>query len=914
MGLGSGGLNVPGLQAVGDIGCKIIDTVQKMKDNQDACRGLVGRIAQLMDCVRSVIIDGQSAGSLASAEINVGLKTDVERLKHRSQVKKLLSSAGDAGRIAECKEMVDQANTAFAVWVFSFNIEVSPNERSSLHRSIFERRWPLYIKKLTDFKSSRLDPPPAQPVPPKIFYGRDELVSELAELCSGSEQQSIAILGAGGLGKTSAALHILHHVDVIKKYDKRTFFVACDGVTTVNALALRILQIMQAPAPANENPVDALRAALSVSSQTLLLLDNFESIWDAHRDHTAIRGLLETISSVTATSLMITMRAANPPPGVQWTWRSTLSTLSPEAARDVFLAINPAFCRGSSSDDEILDQVLKELDCVPLAIHLFAQVSLGSSPDSLLKQWRKKRTQMLSLDQFTEDRLESVEVSIALSITSLDTANHPGAIQLLGMLCLLPDGLFHWEERLDIIEETFATARADLRRIQRFALVYASGDKLGVLSPIRHFVLQRYPPDSEHVQCMHNIFWKLVDIHGMAGYGPDRLRADEALNPEIGNISNLIEHAIQRPTAHILSVAIDVTWHMYRTYPSTNLLEKVSGLVTRADPATRARFWEISGEIAYNQDRHADAASNFKQAQANFLATGNHLKVAHCSYMLGEILRMQDQNPAATAMLTQARDEFLALDDPAGLGLCLRSLGEILRMQDQYPEASAMLAEARDEFLKVGDHLGATQCSLRLVGVLYMQSEYTAATLMLTEARREFLAMGSDLGAAQCQQTLGQILQGEQKYDEASSALKEARNEFLKIGERLGAAQCLQALGGILTAQMIFWDASLTLTEALRQSQDIGDRHTESRCLELLGDNFLAQGQRTEGEPWLVQARDLFLEIGMAGDADRCSRKIEDCSGQHDEESGSGEDGMTDNAEQPETDREDVEVGGTKNT
>lgn len=26
--LGSGGLNVPGLQAVGDIGCKIIDTVQ----------------------------------------------------------------------------------------------------------------------------------------------------------------------------------------------------------------------------------------------------------------------------------------------------------------------------------------------------------------------------------------------------------------------------------------------------------------------------------------------------------------------------------------------------------------------------------------------------------------------------------------------------------------------------------------------------------------------------------------------------------------------------------------------------------------------------------------------------------------------------------------------------------------------
>lgn len=596
---------------------------------------------------------------------------------------------------------------------------------------------------------------------------------------------------------------------------------------------------------------------------------------------------------------MITMRAANPPPGVQWTWRSTLSTLSPEAARDVFLAVNPAFCRGSSSDDKILDEVLKELDCVPLAIHLFAQVSLGSSPDSSLKKWRKKRTQMLSLDQFTEDRLESVEVSISLSITSLDTTSHPGAIQLLGMLCLLPDGLLHWEERLELIEETFDTASSDLQRIRRFALAYTSGNKLGVLSPIRHFVLQHHPPDAEHVQCIYDIFWKLVDIYAMADYGPDRFKANEVLNPEVSNISNLIDHAVRyHTTARVVDIAIQMSWHLYLTYPSTILLEQVSKMVSSADTVLQARFWEISGEIAYARNRYTESTSSFSQARVHFLDTGNHSRAAHCSYMLGDILYMQSQYSAATAMLTQARDEFFALDDPAGLGRCLRGLGDVLYMQDKYLEASAMLTEARDKFLKVGEHLGATQCLRSLGDVLYMQSEYSEASIKLTEARRKFLALGEGLGAAQCLKTLGKILRAEQKYDEASEALKEGRAEFLEIGDRLGAAQCLQILGDISVTQKIFPDASAKLTEALDQFRDIGDRYGESLCLESLGNNFLAQGQRTEGVTWLVRARDLFLEIGSDGQAARCSETIECVGGSEGEGSGPRDDGLSSNAEQ----------------
>ncbi|KAF7978276.1 hypothetical protein HWV62_1120 [Athelia sp. TMB] len=752
---------------------------------------------------------------------------------------------------------------------------------------------------------------PSQPLPPEIFYGRDDLVSDLAGLISRTEKPKIAILGPGGMGKTSTALHLINHPTVIARYQERRFFVGCDALTSTEGLAQRILQVIKAAVPAGENLVDTVHRALMGAAPTLLLLDNFESVWEAESDHGAIRDLLLKASNASSASLIITMRAATPPPGVRWTYFESLPPLSPASSRDIFLAINGSCGKDLPDSDAVLEELLKELDYVPLAIHLLAQVSLGFSPRFMLEQWRERRTQILRLDSFTEDKLESVEVSVSLSIKSLERTGHAEAIRLLGMFCLLPDGLLQWQTRLGLVAQCLPTSPSDFLLLRKFALVYTTGNKLGVLSPIRHFILQHYPPDSEYVQCVHGIFWKLVGTYARVNFGPEFNSAKEALRPDIGNISNLIEHAVQyHPTERILDVAIDMSWHFYLTYPSTDILKMVSPLEPTADPAMRARFWEISGLIAYKQYRYTEATSSVTQARVHFLVASNDRKVAHCSYRSGDILRMQCQYPAATAMLTQARDEFLALDDPTGLGRCLQGLGNVLYMQEKYPEASARLTEARDEFLTVGEHLGATQCLRSLGDVLYMQSEYSEASIKLTEARREFLTMGEDLGATQCQHALGQILQGEQKYDEASEAFKDARAEFLKIGDRLGATQCLQSLGEIFVTQKIFSDASATLTEALDQYRDIGDRYGESQCLESLGEIFLAQGQRTEGESLLVRARDLFLEIGMEGDAARCFRKIGNVIRSEAEKSGFGKDGLQSSAEQSETEHEDAAVGG----
>ncbi|KZP16426.1 hypothetical protein FIBSPDRAFT_957992 [Athelia psychrophila] len=212
--------------------------------------------------------------------------------------------------------------------------------------------------------------PPSQPSPPDIWFGRDEIVSTLAGIITVNENPRLAILGAGGMGKTSTALHVIHHQAVVARYKDRIFFVACDAATSANLLALHILQVVGVSMGAGENPVTALHLALKHAPPTLLLLDNFESLWEAEKVHNATRDLLQKIANSPSSTLIITMRATTPPPGVRWTFFESLPPLRASSAKDIFLAINATFCDGSDDGNEVLDELLMELDYVPLAIHL----------------------------------------------------------------------------------------------------------------------------------------------------------------------------------------------------------------------------------------------------------------------------------------------------------------------------------------------------------------------------------------------------------------------------------------------------------------------------------------------------------------------------------------------------------------
>ncbi|KZP23055.1 hypothetical protein FIBSPDRAFT_952379 [Athelia psychrophila] len=183
------------------------------------------------------------------------------------------------------------------------------------------------------------------------------------------------------------------------------------------------------------------------------------------------------------------------------------------------------------------------------------------------------------------------------------------------------DGLLCWQARLEVIEKTCETATSDMLLLRKLALVYTAGNKMGVLSPIRrHFVRQHHPPDAQHTQWIGNIFWELVDTYSLVQFGPKFHAAVEALSPEMGNIGNLIDHAvIYDPGKNTVEGAIQMSMHLYRTQPSDYLLKKVASLVSSVATQIRARYFHLYGDILYFQSEYVKAASMITQAHDRFL-------------------------------------------------------------------------------------------------------------------------------------------------------------------------------------------------------------------------------------------------------------------------------------------------------
>ena len=70
--------------------------------------------------------------------------------------------------------------------------------------------------------SPRELPPPA----PSACFGREELIEKTIGLANGFNP--IALIGVGGIGKTSIALTVLHHGRVRDRFGIHRHFVRCD--------------------------------------------------------------------------------------------------------------------------------------------------------------------------------------------------------------------------------------------------------------------------------------------------------------------------------------------------------------------------------------------------------------------------------------------------------------------------------------------------------------------------------------------------------------------------------------------------------------------------------------------------------------------------------------------------------------
>jgi hypothetical protein len=139
------------------------------------------------------------------------------------------------------------------------------------------------------------------PSKPKIFHGRESEVENIMKILS-QESPRIAILGGGGMGKTSLARAVLHHPDTSSKFEERLFVSAESASTSIELSALIGLHVGLKPGKDLTRPIVQY---LSRKPSCLLVLDNLETVWEPIQSRDGIEDFLALLTTVKHLALIV---------------------------------------------------------------------------------------------------------------------------------------------------------------------------------------------------------------------------------------------------------------------------------------------------------------------------------------------------------------------------------------------------------------------------------------------------------------------------------------------------------------------------------------------------------------------------------------------------------------------------------
>ncbi|KAJ7088929.1 P-loop containing nucleoside triphosphate hydrolase protein [Mycena epipterygia] len=267
------------------------------------------------------------------------------------------------------------------------------------------------------------------PSKPKIFHGRKSELEYIINIL-GQDSPRIAILGGGGMGKTSLARAVLHHPDICTKFEHR-YFVSAESTTSSIDLAALIGQHLGL-----EGQHDLTRPVVNYFSKKpscLLVLDNLETPWEPTQSRAGVEEFLCLLTDISHLALITTMRGAERPAKVHWThpFLLPLQPLTDDAAHEIFMDITD-----NSHTAEEMNQLLQFTDNMPLAVDLIAHLVDYEGFSNVLNHWETKKTSLLSAGH---DRKSNLDTSISLSLSSPRITS--SSKELLSLLSILPDGL-----------------------------------------------------------------------------------------------------------------------------------------------------------------------------------------------------------------------------------------------------------------------------------------------------------------------------------------------------------------------------------------------------------------------------------------------------------------------------------------
>jgi tetratricopeptide (TPR) repeat protein len=528
------------------------------------------------------------------------------------------------------------------------------------------------------------------------------LIEEVVGLAENLEP--VALIGAGGIGKTSIALTVLHHNRIKERFGENRRFIRCDQFPASRTHFLA--QLSKAIGAGIENPEDLtlLRHTLS-SKEMLIVLDNAESVLDPQGiGAREIYSVVDELCQFQNMCLLITSRITTVPPHCK---HPNIPTLSMEAACDIFYGIYDN--RGKSS---IIIDLLHRLGFHALSIKLLATAAShnGWDHDRLAAEWDAQRAQVLQTVYN-----ESLAATIELSLNSPTFLNlGPDARDLLAVVAFFPQGID--EKNIDWLFPTISNRKNLFNLFHVLSLTYRSSGFVTMLPPIRDYLGPQDPRSSPLLCTTRDRYFNRLSVDA----NPDSPGPGEGrwFLSEDGNIEHLLD------------------------------------VFTSIDPNTRATWdacYHFTIHLSWHKPRRTILGPKIEA-----LSDDNPSK-PKCLSQLGELFGKVGNFAERKRLMTLTLELERRRGDDSQVAATLRRLSDANRYLHLYEEGKRQLEEALEIVERIGDTLEQAHCLNFLAFLLIEDREPDAAEKAASRAIDLLPEKGQEYLVCDLNQVLGNI-------------------------------------------------------------------------------------------------------------------------------------------------------------